>query len=208
MTNSVKLIYDYLTDFLLEAGFIQYQCHIFIYYKYAPDGTKIVVLSYVDDCVYWYIFEALGKWFVETMGKRFHVSFLEYTNWFVSIMIYNRKYHSISVNQARYATYIVDKYLDTATINTSTKFHKTTLPSDMLFTKANAYTSNYQVDRLTREFNIHYRACIGSLIYFLFTKVDLSFSVHKLENISSNTSKGHFEGLANLLIYIRYNKTL
>ena len=24
------------------------------YYKYAPDGSKIVVLSYVDDCVYWY----------------------------------------------------------------------------------------------------------------------------------------------------------
>ena len=40
-----------------------------IYYKYAPDGTNCFVLSYVDDCVYWYNSEAIGKWFVDTLGK-------------------------------------------------------------------------------------------------------------------------------------------
>ena len=40
-----------------------------IYYKYAPDGSKMVVLSYVDDCVYWYTNEDLGKWFVDTLGR-------------------------------------------------------------------------------------------------------------------------------------------
>ena len=25
-----------------------------VYYKYAPDGYKLSVLSYGDDCVYWY----------------------------------------------------------------------------------------------------------------------------------------------------------
>ena len=29
-------------------------------YKYAPDGSKLVVLSYVDECVYWYTYEELG----------------------------------------------------------------------------------------------------------------------------------------------------
>ena len=43
--------------------------------------------------------------------------------------------HSISVHQARYATYIVDKYLYTVTDKTSTKVYKTTLPSDIIFTK-------------------------------------------------------------------------
>ena len=38
-----------------------------IYYKYAPDGTKIVVLYYVDDFVYWYTSDALGKWFVDDL---------------------------------------------------------------------------------------------------------------------------------------------
>ena len=38
MTNSVKLFADELTEWLLEAGFIQSQCQMSIYYKYAPDG--------------------------------------------------------------------------------------------------------------------------------------------------------------------------
>ena len=54
VTNSRKLFADDLIEWLLEAGFIQSQCQMSIYYKYAPDGSKIVVLSYIDDCVYWY----------------------------------------------------------------------------------------------------------------------------------------------------------
>ena len=67
MTNSGKLFDDELTECLLEAGFIQYQRQMFIYYKYALDGSKIDVLSYVEDCVYWYTNEDLGKWFIDTL---------------------------------------------------------------------------------------------------------------------------------------------
>ena len=63
--------------------------------------------------------------------------------------------HSIYVDQARYATSIVAKYLDTATIKASTKFYKTTLPSDMIFTKADASTIDEEVEKLTRELSIH-----------------------------------------------------
>ena len=106
-----------------------------IYYKYAPDESKIVVLSYVNDCVYWYTSEYLGKWFGDTLGKIFHVNFLGYTHWFMSIRMSQMKYHSISVDQDIYATYIVEKYLDTAKVKASTKFYKTTLTSDRIFTK-------------------------------------------------------------------------
>ena len=61
MTNSVKLFDDELTEWLLEAGFIQYQCQMSIYYKYAPDGRNIFVLYYVDDCVYLYNYESIGN---------------------------------------------------------------------------------------------------------------------------------------------------
>ena len=30
-----------------------------IYYKYGADGYKLVVLDYVDGCIYWYISEEL-----------------------------------------------------------------------------------------------------------------------------------------------------
>ena len=76
MTNSGKLFADELTEWLLEEGFIQSQCQMSIYYKYALDGSKIVILSYVDDFVYLYKNEDIGKWFVDTLGKILHVNFL------------------------------------------------------------------------------------------------------------------------------------
>ena len=144
---------------------------------------------------------------VDTLGKRFHVNFLGFAHWFMSIRISQLKDHSISVDQARYATSIVANYLDTATVKLSNKFYKTTLSSDMIFTKEYVSTSDEQVESLTREYNIHYRACIGSLIYLLSTRVNLSFAVHKLAKFSANPGKAHFEGLVHLLRYIRDNKT-
>ena len=46
----------------------------------------------------------------------------------------------------------------TATVKVSTKFYKTTLPADMIFTKEDVSTSDEQVEKLTREYSIHYRA--------------------------------------------------
>ena len=78
----------------------------------------------------------------------------------------------------------------------------------MIYTKDEASTSDEQFEKLTREFNIHYRACIGLLIYLLSTRVDWSFSVHKLERFSLNTGKVYLNGLVHLFQYIRYNKNL
>ena len=59
-----------------------------------------------------------------------------------------------------------------------------------------------------RSFNIHYRACIGSLIYLLSKRLYLSFVVHRLAKFSSNIGKVHLEGLVHLLRYIKENRTL
>ena len=112
------------------------------------------------------------------------MNFLGYAHLFMSMRIYQIKDQSISVDQDIYDNSIVAKYLYNATVSTSTKFYKTTFPSDMIFTKAYAYTSDEKVENLNREFNIHYRACIRSLIYFLFTRVYLSFSVRKIAQFS------------------------
>ena len=73
MTNSGKLFSDEFMEWLIEAGFVQYQCQMSIYYRYTPDVTTFFVLYYVDDCVYWYSSEAIGKWFVDTLGKRYSI---------------------------------------------------------------------------------------------------------------------------------------
>ena len=131
-----------------------------IYYKYAPDGTKIVVLSYFGYCVYWYRYDALLTWFVDTLRNIFPVNFMLFPHWSISNRISFMNDYSISVDHARYSNSIRYKYLDTATVNTSTKFSKSTFPSDMIFTKDDVSSSYEKFDMFTREFNIHYRACI------------------------------------------------
>ena len=73
------------------------------------------------------------------------MNFLGYAYWFRSIIIYLLRDHSISVDQARYATSIVAKYLYTATVKVNNKFYKTTFPDDMIFTKEYFSTSYEQV---------------------------------------------------------------
>ena len=50
-------------------------------------------------------------------GNIYHINFLGYAHWFMSIIISQIKDHSISVGQAIYDKYIVAKYQYTATIN-------------------------------------------------------------------------------------------
>ena len=114
MPNQGNIFADELTNWLIdESGFKQSEFQVSIYYKYEPYGSKLVVQSYVDECVQWYKYEEIGKWFADTLGKIFHAKFLGYAHWFMSIRISQLKDHSISVE---HATYFVAKYLDTATI--------------------------------------------------------------------------------------------
>ena len=79
---------------------------------------------------------------MNNLGKRFYVNFLGYAHWFMSIRIYQMKDNSIYVDQDRYATFIVAKYLDTTTVKAGTKFYNNTLTSDMIFTKYDTSTSD------------------------------------------------------------------
>ena len=71
------------------------------------------MLYYVYDFLYWYTSEELGKLFVDKLGRISHVNSLVYTHWFMSIRISQCKYHSIQVDQDRYDTSVVAKYIDT-----------------------------------------------------------------------------------------------
>ena len=44
---------------------------------------------------------------MDTLGKRFHVNFLGYAHWFMSIWISQLNYYFISEDQAIYDTYII-----------------------------------------------------------------------------------------------------
>ena len=78
------------------------------------------------------------------------MNFLGYAHWFMSIGISQMKDHFIYVDQDRYATSIVVKYVDTATVKASKKFYKTKLSYDMISKKYNTSNSDEQVENLTR----------------------------------------------------------
>ena len=73
------------------------------------------------------------------------------------------KDHSNYVDQARYATSIVDKYLDTATVKVSKKFYKTILPADMILTKEDVSTSYEHVELTSQLLNLF---ITGRYIFF------------------------------------------
>ena len=53
MTNYGKIFTYELTNWLIyEIGFKNSKCKMSIYYRYASVGSKLVVLSYVDEYVY------------------------------------------------------------------------------------------------------------------------------------------------------------
>ena len=106
---------------------------------------------------------------MDALGKIFHVNFLGNGHWFMSIKTSLINYYSISVDQAIYATSIVANYFDINTVRKFKRFYKTTFTSDIILTKSYKSTSDEQIEKLTREFNIHYRGCIVSFIYLLST---------------------------------------
>ena len=85
---------------------------------------------------------------MHTLGNIFHVNFLGYANWFMSVIVSEKKDHSFYVDQARYAIYILAKYLDTATVKTSTNICKTTFPSDIILIKYDKFTSDEQIEKV------------------------------------------------------------
>ena len=52
MNNSENIFFDELTNWMIYEGGLKHpQCQMSIYYKYALYGSKLVVLSYDDECV-------------------------------------------------------------------------------------------------------------------------------------------------------------
>ena len=100
MNNYVKLFADEISNWLIdESVFNQSQCKISIYYNYTPDGSNLVVLSYVDDFVYCCTYECLGKWFMYKLVNILHVNFLGYAHWFMYFIISQLKVHFISLDK-------------------------------------------------------------------------------------------------------------
>ena len=131
LTLDIYLLISWQSGWLKKTSFnINSRC-IYMIRMQQMGEINCVVLSWWL-CLLVYIWRS-WKMVLDTLGKIFHMNVLGYSHWFMSISTLHINDHSISVDQDRYATSIVYKYMDTATFKTSTKFYKTTLPSYDLF---------------------------------------------------------------------------
>ena len=76
MVNAGKLFADKLTEWLLEKGFVQFQCQLFIYYKYLPYRKQMLFCIMLMNVSIVILMKLLEKWSGSTIGNRLRVNFL------------------------------------------------------------------------------------------------------------------------------------
>ena len=121
MTKYGNLFADYLTECFIDA--VLFNLNVRCLYIINMNQTEQRLLFYLMlMTVSIGILLKLLKMVFENLRKRFHLKFLGYAHWSTPIRIYQMRENSISVNQNRYDTSIVAKYLDTDTFKTSNFF--------------------------------------------------------------------------------------
>ena len=139
-----KYWYLDLLDFLKEIGFKEGNCVKCFFVKEFPDGTKLFLLNYVDDMLYYGTNPSRVQEFEEQLGKRFHLELLGQAHWYLGTRIQQLANHDIELDQSRYCLSIVKRYLDTAGCPKNNRRHETPLALD--FVPTSDYCSNSEAE--------------------------------------------------------------
>jgi hypothetical protein len=78
-----KYWYLDLLDFLKEIGFKEGDCVKCFFIKEFPDGSKIFILNYVDDMLYYGTDDVKVKEFEVQLGARFNLELLGQSHWYL-----------------------------------------------------------------------------------------------------------------------------
>ena len=208
MTLSGKNWYVELQEWLLSEGFQQSSVIKCFFWKTFPDGSVIKMLDYVDDLLYFGTSLDALKAFEEAIGKRFDLTLMGQAHWYLATRISQAANFNITVDQSRYCTSVVKRYLEKAGCKNVTRFHNTPLPSDFVPTADDNSKDDETAAKLQEEYNIDFASCIGSLIYLALTRTDIIYAVNKLAKFTRQPGEKHMLALVHLLRYLRDNTFL
>ncbi len=175
-----KYRYLDLLDFLKEIGFKEGSCVKCIFFKEFPDGSKIYILNYVDDILYYGTCPAKVQEFEQQLSNRFNLELLGQAHWYLGTRIHQLANYNIEVDQSRYCPAIVKKYLDTAGCNKSIRRHETPFAIDFIPSSDDCSATEEDAKKLAAEYNIDFASCVGSLIYLGMMRTDIVYAVNKL----------------------------
>jgi hypothetical protein len=203
-----KYWYLDLLDFLKEIEFKEGGCVKCSFIKEFADGSKIYLLNYVDDMLYYGTDTAKVQAFERELGERFHLELLGNAHWYLGSRINQLGNFDIKLDQSQYCKAIVKRYLDTAGCAKVVRYHDAPLPSGFIPTSDDCAATDAECADLSTAFNIDFASCIGSLIYLSMTRTDIIFAVNKLAKYTRKPGKVHFEALIHHLRYLRDNGLL
>lgn len=204
-TLSGKYWYLELQDFLLEIGVKASQNMQCLFTKNHGKHSRMYLLNYIDDMLYYGTTEAIVKQFKEQLQQRFNVEFLGQAHWYLATRINQLSNFDIEIDQSRYCMAIIKKYLETAGAKKVPNQHSTPLALDFVPTSEDCSVDENASKLLEQEYNFEYASCIGSLIYLAMTRCDITFAVNKLAKFSERPGKKHFEAILHVLRYLRDN---
>ena len=143
--------------------------------------------------------------FEKQLSSKFKVTFQGHAHWFLSMRILQDKNENITLDQSCYAKNLVQRHLgNSMPINKVSR----TLPAEFIATKNDCSKNEKEVEQLSEEYRIDYPSAIGSLIYLLNTRPDLTFAVTKLAKYMKLSGRNHFMGVIHKLKYVRDNNSL
>ncbi|KAL0392922.1 UNVERIFIED_CONTAM: Retrovirus-related Pol polyprotein from transposon RE2 [Sesamum radiatum] len=179
------------TSKLAEFGFTQSVHDHYLFIKTAPDGF-LALLVYVDDILVMGPLKSLIKEVKSYLDALFTIKDLGYVKYFLGLEV-ARSPNGMSITQHKY---VVDTISDTGMITASSVLTplptgiKLTLKSGPIFWEP-----------------VKYRKLIGCLLYFGFTRPDISFAVQQLSQYLQRPTEQHWHAALHVVRYFKGTPT-
>ncbi len=169
-----KYWYLDLLDFLKEIGFEEGDCVKHFFVIECKDGSKLFLLNYVDDMLYYGTDISLVEEFEKQLGNCFNLELLGQVHWYLGTRIRQLSNFDIELDQHRYCRSIVKKYLDSAGCPKNNMKHETPLSLEFIPTSDDCSENETKAQELETEYSIDFASCVGSLIYLGIMHPDIS----------------------------------
>jgi hypothetical protein len=132
MTLSGKYWYQDLMEFLVSIGFTQSTVIRCLFYKKFPDGSVIFLLNYVDDMLYYGNSDDSLLPFETQLSERSTLETKGQAHWYLATRITQLASYDIILDQTRYCSSIIKKYLDSVGCKNVSRKHTIPLPCDFV----------------------------------------------------------------------------
>ena len=191
---------------LIDMGFKQ-SPHDPCIFRYVGKHGECLVGAYVDDILCACSKPETFKWFSslflhsDTNPHGFYGKHLGKVNYFLGMAIDQYDDYSISVNQTKYITKLLDKFVPSHQIN-AIKHHKPCSPDS--FSKLSTATDDTERAKVS---NLPYLELMGSLLYVsCMTRPDIAYYVTTLCKFMHDPSLQCYDAAVSLLLYLGHTK--